>query len=98
MPVPQQTCAAAQAGGCGLLQHAEIRAEIDVIGGSVNDEGGHGFHSCGLGFGDAGLVIAQMDDLDIEAAGIKCGGYVLLGGYADRATSVVECGFGFHIS
>jgi hypothetical protein len=79
-----------------LLQHAEVRTEVDVIGGSADDEGGHGFDSGSLGFGDAGLCCAEVDDLDIEAAGIKSGSNVLLGGDADGATGMIECGIGFH--
>ena len=66
-------------------------------GGTVDDEGRHGFDSGGLGFGDAALGCAEVDDLDIEAARIERGGDVLLGGDADGATGVEECGFGFHV-
>ena len=79
-----------------LLQHAEVCTEVDVVGGSTEDEGGHGFDSGSLGFGDAALCYAEVDDLDIEATGIKCGSDVLLGGDTYRATGMVECGFGFH--
>ena len=65
-----------------LLQHAEVRAKVDVIGGTVDDEGGHGLDSGGPGFVDAALGGAEGGELDIEAARGESGGDVLLGGDA----------------
>ena len=98
-PVPQHTGIWLRHRGLWrrLLQHAEVRPKIDVIGGTVDDECGHGFDSGGLGFGGAALGLAEMDDLDIEAARVERGGNVLFGGDADGATGVIECGFGFHV-
>lgn len=79
-----------------LLQHAEVCTKVDVVGGSTDNEGWYGFDSSSLGFSEAAFVVAQMNDLDIEAAGIKSGSDVLLGGDTDGAACMVECGFGFH--
>ncbi len=81
-----------------LPQHFDACTEVDVIGGSGDDEGGDGFDSGGLGFSDATLGSAEVDDFDIEAAGVERGGDVLFGGDADGAACVVEYGFGFHVN
>jgi hypothetical protein len=84
-------------GALALLQNAEVRTEVDVVGRTSHDESGHGFDAGGFGLGDASFGITEMDDLDIEAAGVQRGGDILFSSNADRAACVIEGSFGFHV-
>jgi hypothetical protein len=80
----------------GLTKHGDVRSEVDVIGGTFEDEGGHGFHPGALGFGNAGFLLAEVNVFDIEPRGVEGVGDVLFGGHADGTTGVIEDGFAFH--
>lgn len=79
-----------------LPQRLDASAEVDVVGLTVQHEGGHGFHTDLLGFGQARLALAEVNDFHIEAGAIDGCRDVLFSGNADRASSVIEDGFGFH--
>jgi hypothetical protein len=80
-----------------LLQDLQARAKIDVIRLPIQHEGGNGLNAGPLGFGHSLFGLAEMDELDIVARGIECGGKILFGGYANGTTGVIELGFGFHV-
>jgi hypothetical protein len=80
-----------------LLQDLQARAKIDVIRLPVQHQGGNGFNAGPLRFGHPLFGLTKVDNLDIVARGIKCGGKVLFGGNTHRTTGVIELGFGFHV-
>ena len=79
-----------------LFQRFDARAEVDVVGVSGQHEGGHGFHASLFRFGYAVVVFAKMNDLDVKPRGVERGGDILFCGDADRASRMIEYGFGFH--
>jgi hypothetical protein len=81
----------------GLLQDLQARAKIDVIRLPIQHQGGNGFNAGSLSFSHPLLVLTEVNDFDIEARRIQCGGEVLFGGHADGTTGVIELGFGFHV-
>jgi hypothetical protein len=80
----------------GLFQDIDAGTEVDVIGGTIENESWHGSHPGGFGFGDSAFLLAEVNDLHVKPLRVERGGNVLFGGDADRATRMIEYGFGFH--
>lgn len=79
-----------------LFQCLDTSAEIDMECCSIHHEGGYGLDTGSLRLFQTRFVVAEMDDLNIVFHRVKCIGYVLFGGNAYGAASVIENGFGFH--
>lgn len=79
-----------------LLQHVEARAKVDMVGLTIEDQGGDGLDPGGFCFDNAAFLFAEVDEFDAVFGGVEGGGDVVFGGYADRASGVVEYGFVFH--
>jgi hypothetical protein len=67
-------------------------AVVDVERCPTDDQRGYRFDARRLGLGDAVLLFAQMHHFDLVPGGIERDGELLLGGYADRASRVIEDG------
>lgn len=80
-----------------LLQYIQRRAEVDVIRLTRQHQRGYRLHASALGFAHAVFTLTQMDDFNIEARRVECGGDVLFCGNTHRTTGVIEYGFGFHV-
>ena len=79
-----------------LFQWFDACAKVDMKHRSIHHESRYGFDTGGLCFFKARFIVAEMDDLNVVFRRVKCFGYVLLGGNAYGAASVLENGFGFH--
>jgi hypothetical protein len=79
------------------FQRVQIGAVINVVGLAIEHESRYRFNSGALGFRDARFVGAEVNYLDFVAITIERLRNVLLRINTNRATSVVENSFGFHI-
>ena len=79
-----------------LLKSFERSAEIDMKRRALNDQSGHRLDAGRFGFAEPRTVGAEMNDFDVETLAVKGAGDGLLGFDADRASSMIENGFGFH--
>ena len=76
----------------GLPRIVQRGAEVDVERRPADDQRGYRLDSRRLGIGDAVLLFAQMHHFDLMPGGIERDRELLLGGYADRASRVLEDG------
>lgn len=81
--------------GMGLLQSAHRSAEVQMKRLPADDERRNGFHSGGLGLGDAVLGGAEVDDLEVYLGVIEVARDRALGVETHGAAGVIEGSDGF---
>ncbi len=69
---------------------------VDMVDLPVEDQSGHGLDACLFGFLKTGGVLAEVDDFQIEPDGVERVDEILFRVDTDRASGVIEDGFGFH--